>query len=286
MIPRTPVPGVWASFPPAPALHWVFMDSGGGHVEVETPEHVVFHYELAGVMSRMIAGGVDLVIQFFIALAIVLGVGVVAGSTLSREFSDLTQTAMAIIVLLLFVDIWGYSVLFELFMRGRTPGKIWVGLRVIREGGYPLTAGDVVVRNLLRIADFLPSGYGLGLIVMCSNSKCKRIGDYVAGTIVIQDAKSSTPAAPRLHRSALARSAPESVESIRRAGVHQLAREHLDLIDSYLQRRLTLSPEARYQLARQIAEPIGRKLSLPVGAPERFLVDVLNAWREATKESP
>lgn len=262
------------------------MDSAGGHVEVETPEHVVFHYELAGVMSRMIAGGVDLVIQFFIALAIVLGVGVVAGTVLSLEFSDLSQTAVAIIILLLFIDIWGYSILFELFMRGRTPGKMWVGLRVIREGGYPLTAGDVVVRNLLRVADFLPSGYGLGLIVMCSNSKCKRIGDYVAGTIVIQDAKSATPAVPRLHRPAPPPSASESVETIRRSGVHQLAREQLDLIESFLQRRHSLSSEARYQLARQIAEPVGRKLGLPVGVPERFLVDVLHAWREATKGSP
>lgn len=261
------------------------MDSAGGHVEVETPEHVVFHYELAGVMSRMIAGGVDLIIQFFIGLAIVVGVGVVAGTGLSRGSPDLTQSVIAVIVLLLFVDIWGYSILFEIFMRGRTPGKAWVGLRVIREGGYPLTPGDVVVRNLLRIIDFLPSGYGLGLIVMCSNSRCKRIGDYVAGTIVIQDAKSSTPAAPRLQRSAPPPSAPESVETIRRSGVHQLAREQLDLIESYLQRRMTLNPEARYQLARRIAEPIGLKLGLPVGMPDRFLVDVLHAWREATKES-
>jgi uncharacterized RDD family membrane protein YckC len=254
----------------------------GGHVEIETPEHVVFHYQLAGVMSRMIAAGADFLIQALIALAIVLGFLVAFGGY--GDSTGLSQASMAVMGLLFFVDIWGYSVLFETFLRGRTPGKIWVGLRVIREGGYPLTVGDVMVRNLLRVVDFLPGGYGLGLIVMCSNARCKRIGDFVAGTIVIQDKPHDDASAPRLLRVPAA--TPESVETLRRSGVHQVPREQIDLIESFLARRSSLSPEARYRLAWQIAEPIAKRLGVPVGVPERFLPDVLHAWREATRKTP
>src|SRR5262245_18675055 len=172
------------------------MVTGGGQIDIETPEHVVLHYQLAGVMSRMIAAGADLILQALIALAIFLSFLVAFGGY--GDAPGLSQTALAVMALLFFADVWRCSVPLETLRRGRTPGTIWVALRVIREGGYPLAFGDVMVRNLLRVVDFLPGGYGLGLIVMCSNARCKRIGDFVAGTIVIQDKPHDDKSSPRL----------------------------------------------------------------------------------------
>jgi len=263
------------------------MQGGAGHIAIETPEHVVFHYELAGVMSRILAATLDAAAQFLIALVIILGGAVVMGASASDFVQpDLSMASMAVIVLLIFVDIWAYPILFEVFMRGRTPGKAALKIRVIREGGYALTPGDVIVRNLLRVVDFLPFAYGIGLIVMCLNSRYKRVGDFVAGTLVIRDApvEPMRAPAPRPLRSP-AFSDPGTVDALRRAGVHQLPQDQVALVESFLERRLALDSKARRNLARKIAGPISERFQVPMQEPERFLQDVLKAFRDASKES-
>jgi uncharacterized RDD family membrane protein YckC len=262
------------------------MQGGAGHISIETPEHVVFHYELAGIISRMLAAFLDGALQFLIALLIITGAAVVVGASASDLFQrDLSMASTAVIVLLLFVDIWGYPILFETFMGGRTPGKAALKIRVIREGGYALTPGDVIVRNLLRAVDFLPGFYGLGLIVMCLNPRYKRIGDFVAGTLVIRDAETGSMRAPSPRAARVAGFADAgTVDALRRAGIHQLPQDQVALVESFLERRSTLDVAARRTLARKIAGPISERFQVPIREPERFLQDVLQAWREASKE--
>ena len=90
--------------------------------------------------------------------------------------------------------IWGYFVFFEVIWHGQTPGKRWVGLRVIKEGGYPLGFVDSVIRNVVRLADFLPAYYMLGAIVMFIDPRSRRLGDLAAGTLVVRERREFTPA--------------------------------------------------------------------------------------------
>ena len=80
---------------------------------------------------------------------------------------------------------WGYYVLWESLWSGRTPGKRSMNLRVLKEGGYPTGFLDIALRNLLRAADFLPMAYSVGLAVMGLDARFRRLGDMVAGTVVV-----------------------------------------------------------------------------------------------------
>ena len=86
-------------------------------------------------------------------------------------------------LLLFFVIYWFYGVLFETFMNGQTPGKYVLGLRVLTDSGQPINGMQATLRNLLRAADLLVPL--VGLIVMTLNRKYQRLGDLVAGTIVV-----------------------------------------------------------------------------------------------------
>lgn len=95
--------------------------------------------------------------------------------------------ALAIIVALTFGVVWGYYVFFELVWHGQSPGKRWIGLRVIKEGGYPIGFADSAIRNLLRIIDFLPFDCTVGVVVMLLDRRSRRLGDLAAGTLVVKE---------------------------------------------------------------------------------------------------
>ena len=162
---------------------------------IDTPESVTFAYEVAGIGNRFIAALIDTAILFTALLLLNLFVFVLLGvlSELGVDVEQLDDAPswvegliIALYALLNFVLIWGYYVVFELTWNGQTPGKRWANLRVVRANGNPAGFLDVVIRNLVRIVDFLPTGYGLGLTVMFLNQQARRLGDYAAGTIVIK----------------------------------------------------------------------------------------------------
>ncbi len=94
---------------------------------------------------------------------------------------------LALLVLINFLILWGYFALFEIVWNGQTPGKRAGRLRVIRRDGQPVGAGEVAVRNLVRLVDFLPAFYGIGLIVMFIDPQARRLGDMAASTIVVRE---------------------------------------------------------------------------------------------------
>lgn len=246
-------------------------------VQIETPEHVLFEYELAGLGSRMVAGLVDVMLMGFLLLGELL---LVVAFTGLRSLGPWMIAAGAVAGFLTF---WGYPIFFELRWRGQTPGKRSLHMRVIQEGGYSLTPQVVIVRNLLRIVDFLPGAYFLGLAVMMLNRRYKRVGDWVAGTLVVKE-RSADSKPPVAKRVAAPAGQEDKVAELRRQGVHRLESSHLQLILDFMERRHTLNPEARLRLADQLALSVSQKLEIPPERGERFLQCVLAAHARSEAE--
>jgi len=212
---------------------------------VATPERVSFDYQVAGLGTRAIAQVLDILIiggiltaVYFVALAIA-----VVGSA----------TATLVAVIGSFVVIFGYFWVSESLWSGQTVGKKAFRLRAVGDRGEPLTFAQAGIRNIVRIVDFLPYAYGVGLIVLFVNGKGKRLGDLAAGTIVVKDSDHvwlwSLPAAR------LPAGAPPPAYAAASAAELTLRRLDPELrrfVSSYARRRPQLSLEVRVQLATQV----------------------------------
>jgi len=222
---------------------------------IETPEQIPLEFPLAGIGSRFLAAALDSLIQFVVLIVmIVVGMLLLAGLSSISEKVGLWGIAIYIIGAFLLQS--GYFAFFEAVWNGQTPGKRYVHIRVIKDSGRPITTYEAVLRNLMRIIDSLP-GYGIGILSMLLSSQNKRLGDFVAGTVVV-------------HEKPLAGQAKVSWNPAQTAGpsgydVGQLSPEEFQLIETFLLRRGQLAAGVRYKMARQIATRIGDKLQL---APE------------------
>src|ERR1041385_1155375 len=156
------------------------------HLEVETPEHVTLDLEIAGVGSRVLAALIDGSIVTAIVVAGILLAGVLGSFGLMPSSAGGRAWAAALAVGLGFALGNGYFILFEGLRAGQTPGKRMVGIRVVRDTGHPVTLGAAAARNLLRVADFLPPPYLVGLALVAFHPRGKRLGDLVAGTVVVR----------------------------------------------------------------------------------------------------
>ena len=208
-------------------------------VAVDTPEHVRLDYVLADVGSRAAALAIDLVviIAAVLLLRVVLGYAGVLG--------DLVQSmSMTVLIFALFFAQWGYFLLFEGLGGGRTPGKRVIGLRVIHVGGEPLSFQGSVLRNLIRIVDMQPAFSGMaGAVCIVVNRRAQRLGDLVAGTIVVRDAGGSE----LLGTDAL----PPG-----RVGRPVLSVEQFELLAGYMARREGLDPEIRRRVASSVLKAL------------------------------
>ena len=142
-------------------------------VKAETPEGIVLELRPAGLAVRCCAFAVDWAIRF----------AVMFGALIATPF--LGGFAGAFWLILLFSLEWLYPVWFELRPNGATPGKRIFGLRVVMDSGLPITPAASVARNLLRVADFLPFGFGFGIVSMLTRADSKRLGDIAAATLVV-----------------------------------------------------------------------------------------------------
>lgn len=155
---------------------------------VKTPENVTLEFELAGIGSRGVAVVLDTVFQYLIIFLVVLLAFPAAGDGIFDMTNMKENTAYIVIALLLiFIVQFGYFLLFEFFMKGSTPGKKIVGLKVMMANGEPLTFTAALVRNLLRIGDMLPGIYGVGILSVFLNKRYMRVGDLAANTVVVKD---------------------------------------------------------------------------------------------------
>ena len=151
------------------------VDLGLRHT-VETPESVTLDYETAGIGSRSLAAAVD----HGILVAALIGLPVLR---LVAPGSWATAGVIALSAALAL----GYFVAFESWWQGQTPGKRLVGIRVVRITGHPAGLGPALIRNLVRIADFLPPPYVTGFLFLFFHPRARRLGDLAAGTLVVRD---------------------------------------------------------------------------------------------------
>jgi uncharacterized RDD family membrane protein YckC len=180
---------------------------------------------------------------------------------LSDGFGAGANAAAAIYAVVAFLFFWGYDVAFEVLASGRTPGKRWNGLRVVRSGGQPIGFLASATRNLLRLIDWLPSFYFVGIVSVFATAKNQRLGDIVAGTVVLRERRvgvaSAHGGAPVYTASTEASSAAWDVSAI--------TAEELAAVRSFLERRRDIDWNARNELAATIA---GRLRPKVAGAPE------------------
>jgi uncharacterized RDD family membrane protein YckC len=212
-------------------------------VDVRTGEAVAIRYELAGLGSRFLAVSVDMLAQFALVILILIAMSA-ASEPLRRAGAALGSNAqawaIAFLVLLFFLIFFGWFAIFEAWWSGRTPGKRALGLRVVRDGGFPLDPGAAVIRNLVRIVELFLGFYLLSAASALISKENKRLGDLAAGTIVVRDRADPIPDLGAY----LARPVPADTG---------LADADRVLIERFLARRPTLDRIARIRLAEQIA---------------------------------
>jgi len=224
---------------------------------IETPEQTVLEFEIAGIGSRFLALAYDTLIQILIGVGMLVIMVVVGVSVPSAAKNGIWF--LALIVLSYFLLYFGYFTIFEVIWNGQTPGKRKEGLRVIKDSGRPITPAESVGRNLMRIVDQLPAFYAVGIGSMLLSRQNKRLGDFVAGTIVVHE-KSLLDAKPVWQSAQAGQVAPATT-----FGSERLTPEEFALIEAFLNRRSSLPPDVRFNMADQIARQIQPKLSLPPG---------------------
>lgn len=220
---------------------------------VETPEQIRLHFALAGVGSRFLALALDTLIQLAAALMVglVLFFSGLTGLLQGWRLTSLWLTALTIAFMFLLQ--FGYFALFEAFWSGQTPGKRAIGIRVIKDIGRPLSPAETIARNLLRVVDQLPGFYAIGVVVAMFNSQGKRLGDFVAGSIVVRE----KPLDEIQHSWAATPAATSSF-----LGASRLTHEEIALIEAFLFRRRDLDPGVRYAMAQEVLRRLEPKLTL------------------------
>jgi uncharacterized RDD family membrane protein YckC len=246
-------------------------------VQFVTPENIEISYELSGIGSRFLAGSIDLSIQLLVVLFLSLVGGLITqGSALFSNViaGSISLWLYAVMGLISFTILFGYHTFFEMRWGGRTPGKRLVGLRVVRDGGYPIDLYSSMTRNLVRIVDFLPPVYSAGLFSIFFSSEYKRLGDFAAGTIVIKERKpgflGGRKHGPPTQIVAYYMNQVKNLEMLEAEEFHAIRR--------FVARRNELAVPIQAQLGMRLAQPIIEKLKLevPIMVPWNY-ADLLEA---------
>lgn len=262
-------------------------------LNIETPEQVELRFPVAGIGSRFLAVLTDMIIQgvavmvLFVLFAVVISAGAygrraTVPGTAAMSPDAAAKWFIAGVILFFFLLYWGYFSLFEGLWQGQTPGKKLLKIRVIKDSGRQITLFEALARNLLRLVDSQPF-YLIGVVTMLCNRQQKRLGDFVAGTMVVHERVEEQPS---LHHNSRTFTAsfymPASVEVQQRpdrvplAGdaVARLQVQDLQVIEAFLARALDLEWTRREEMARKIAVRTAEKMQVELPADvsaERFL---------------
>jgi len=253
---------------------------------IETPERVPLHFALASIGNRFLACAIDHAIQA-LALALIAGGFLIVANSFDFEaaFSTAPKWVIAVMILALFLILTGYFAFFEWMWSGQTPGKRWLKLRVIREDGRPITFWESSIRNLLRAFDMMPGMfYSIGLISVFATSRDQRIGDMVAGTVVVREREAEAPAFAQVFAS------PVSDPALRRSfkpvdfqgSLTSLTEAEIQVVETFLRRRWDLSDVPRQWMAWRVSLPILYKIrptyDVAAFTYEGFLEELLHRY--------
>jgi uncharacterized RDD family membrane protein YckC len=266
-------------------------------LSIETPELVGIELPLAGIGSRCVALLVDSVVQgFTLAALVVLFLLLVAALPRVSSTQHVPQSgnpakwAIAVVILIPFLLQWGYFTLFEAFWHGQTPGKRLLHLRVIQQSGRPIGLFESMGRNLIRIIDMVPGFYLIGALCIFTTRRQQRLGDMVAGTLVVHSVSAETPMLPSGTRTFTAAAFERPLQSVASKtldlpadAVARLSRMDLQLIENFLVRRLDLPLDVGASLAEKMSHKMAEKmkLAIPSGiSNETFLEALVLGLRE------
>lgn len=233
-------------------------------ISIATPEGVDLRLTLAGLGSRAVARIVDQLIQTGVLIAVALLAGLAGGAG---------SVAGALFLVVLFLVQFGYDVLFETLASGRTPGKRWSGLRVVRSDGGPVGFVPSAVRNLVRLVDFLPGVYAVGMAAVLASRRNQRLGDMAAATLVVRERHGGRRPAPAPAAAASGTWPPTADAGAVAWDVSAVTADELATVRRFLERRSGLTADARARLAGELADRLRPKVvgPPPGQAPEAFL---------------
>ena len=236
-------------------------------IAIETPEHIVFRHRVAGPARRCVAYFVDICICYgtFGVIAIFVGLLFIGAHAVGDEMSGLAGAGVGVLLLLAFCAEWVYFVAWEGF-QGRSPGKRAANLHVVTIEGRPIGFREAALRTVLRAADILPIGYVVGVVTMLCTKRFQRLGDLVAGTMVVIEGRSLVRAQP------IVLYPPATAEEL--AALPMVVRLDPDeraAIELFLRRKQTLGPAREHELAEMLVEPLGRRYDFSRRDPSRVL---------------
>lgn len=243
-------------------------------LEIETPELLTLHLPLAGFGPRALAFFLD---SLLIALAqiVVTGLLILIGASMSIFQTMTGNMQQMIVVLMIFFLIVLliyplYFIVFESIWNGQTPGKRTTGIRVVQRGGLPLNTQAIVMRNMMRLVDMLPSNNFAGVISFFASSNQQRIGDLVADTVVIREFATDQP---------LSWIQAYGSQGQEQREVGTVTPRIALAIDSYLQRAMNLEPELRHNLSGALVRALGYSAdTLSLSQRDSYLASVLGSY--------
>ena len=267
----------------------------GARQIVRSPEQVELHLPVAGPASRILAYAIDYLVIMLLMAAILLVLGAILFTTgliaewLQEPVSEFLEgidvdqpesvlgsafilLALLAVLMLQILAEWAYFVLSEMVSGGRSFGKAAVGLRVVRDGGRPITFRASAVRNLLRIADMLPTSYLTGLVSMVVSPEGKRLGDIAAGTLVVRlDRPAAAPPIQGDGRAGEFR--------FDRAEIARLGRNERALLRQTLRRLERLEGEQAEQVVARASEALCARMEREVPAQADRLPFLHALWQ-------
>ncbi|MFS0673296.1 RDD family protein [Ornithinibacillus sp. 179-J 7C1 HS] len=232
-------------------------------IDIKTPEFVSLQYQVAGLGSR---GAAMLIDQLLLIITNILIYLVLVMTNLSNAFyfAD-SWLPIAIAIAVIFFINWGYFFVCEYFFSGKTLGKKWVGIRAIQENGHSLTLLSSLIRNLLRIIDMLPSAYFVGMIFIFFHSKHKRLGDIVAGTIVVHERRAKKEKTSRIDKEIKRRGLTKESLQLEEWAIKSLGDKEWELLKAYSRKFLNVKLTERMRLTKYLAEKLFPKVGIEIG---------------------
>jgi uncharacterized RDD family membrane protein YckC len=272
------------------------MEPIADQLNIDTPELVSIEFPLAGIGSRFIAILVDhLILGAAVIALIFLAAFILPALNLMGPKS--ASWGIGIFLLILFLLFWGYFALSEAFNNGRTLGKRVAKIRVIHQSGRGINFAEALARNLVRVIDYLPGFYGIGIAAMFMSRQSQRLGDMVAGTLVVREREVEAPmwgesTSRTLTAAALAPNSPIPPPHLRVAlpapALAKLTPADLEVLESFFSRRLDMDLTTRSMLASRISSALCTKSGLaipPEISVETFLEAVAHQFREQGRMS-
>lgn len=225
-------------------------------VAVKTPEFVSLNFKLAGLGSR--AGA--MIIDQFLLMMFNIGAVLFLIFVIQADFTAFitgSTLPLAVTIILLFSVYWGYFFVCEYFFGGKTIGKKLLGIRVIQDNGHSMTLLSSLIRNLLRIIDMLPSVYFVGIIMVFFHAKHKRLGDIVAGTIVVHERKGKNmKLSGSIEKEIESRGLTKESLSVDNLGLRSFGMNEWKLLRTYAERFLQLEEADRMLLTKKLARAL------------------------------